>query len=200
MEKKKKKERQGLPRPVGSIPLLIPNEDGKRKRKALEWVCIVCCVEGRWRVRKEFTQFRSRETDKLGVFGPAICPNAIGLEAILHIHLSGLIKSHPSLLHNLENLSLGSIIKATATVASLNIARQVKGTAGQARFDVVAKVAWKSRIYISGAGEMDIGETMKPMGASKEGDGDGDEEDEGDRVKYVAHDCAMLTSRLWSSI
>jgi hypothetical protein len=79
------------------------------------------------------------KADEFRVSGEPICADSVGLESILHICLSRLIKVHASLLHNLENLGFARIIQAGAAVARLNISAEIESIAREARVDVVGE-------------------------------------------------------------
>ena len=97
----------------------------------------------------------------------SIGANAIGLEPIIHVGLSGLVKGHPPLLHDFENLLLGSIIKSSPAVA-FQIASQVKGTAGETGLNVAREAAGQSRVYIVCARQSNFGDMGTPIGSSEE--------------------------------
>lgn len=91
------------------------------------------------------------EGDGLGVEGPAVRTDAVGLKAVLHVHPTSLVEPHSALLHDLENFGLAPIIEACAAVARLDVAAEVKCRAGETRLHVAGESGGQAGVDVIAA-------------------------------------------------
>lgn len=96
----------------------------------------------------------SRKANEFRISRPAIGPDTVRFEPVLHVRFPGVIELEAALLHDLENLGLTLVVKASACVTRLDIAAEVKGVTREACFDIAMEAVGQSCIDVIAAGEV----------------------------------------------
>src|SRR5690554_6873108 len=91
------------------------------------------------------------EADEFRIPRPSVGADAVRLEPALHVGLPRVVELEAPLLHDLEDGRLALVIEAGAAVARLDIRRQVKGAAREARLDVAVEAVGEARVDVVAA-------------------------------------------------
>ena len=93
--------------------------------------------------RPRFTSFFPapplRKTNELRIPRPAIRPNIVLPEPVLHVESPRLVEPDSAPLHDGLDLALALLIEALTAIAGFDVGGQVEGGAAEAGFDVVAE-------------------------------------------------------------